>query len=164
MLRAKGPSAAGRVLLSGLTNPFTMTPPALNTLQRRAGPTGLSAPDAVVLEPGGWRPRRTASAPPGRARSIRARRIINDNCVHYAQIRCVTYMSTRPKPLGRRPNAMLEAHRSSWFSQPGMSSEEPPHKNGPVCWPPWRCVNIPMMDQIESTPPPTETAVPDHSC
>src|SRR5436190_1122712 len=31
--------------------------PALNTLQRRAGPTGLSARDAVVAKPGGWKPR-----------------------------------------------------------------------------------------------------------
>src|SRR5438270_9427587 len=34
-----------------------MRPPALNTLPRRAGLTGLSARDAVVAKPGGWKPR-----------------------------------------------------------------------------------------------------------
>src|SRR5215469_2137136 len=45
-----------------------------------------------------------------------------------------------------------------------MSSLEPLHMNGPDWLPFWRCVNSPMMDQIELTPPPCETAVPGHIC
>src|SRR4029077_5736742 len=37
--------------------PTAMRPPALSILSRRVGLTGLSARDAVVAKPGGWKPR-----------------------------------------------------------------------------------------------------------